>query len=106
MVRHGSFSVWVAWSLLAASCARSTATEGSGAGGQTATGGQPGAGGQSGAFAGAAGAGGGSGGAGGSGGQAPTGLLCPPAGATCTEAEWNAYTACVADACDGQYRQC
>jgi hypothetical protein len=69
---------------------------GAGAGG-TAAGGGGGAGG--------GGSGGGGSGAGGAQNPNPTGL-CPSDGATCTQAEWNAYTACVADACDSQYRTC
>jgi hypothetical protein len=48
---------------------------------------------------------GGAGGAGGGGLANPIGL-CPPDTATCTQTEWNAYTSCVADACNNQYQVC
>lgn len=35
----------------------------------------------------------------------PTGL-CPAATASCSQAEWNTYTTCVANACDTQYQLC
>jgi hypothetical protein len=35
----------------------------------------------------------------------PTGL-CPADTATCTQVEWNAYTTCIANACDSQYQVC
>jgi hypothetical protein len=79
---------------------------GGGAGGSTGAGGSSAAGGSSGGRGGAAGGDGQGGGAGGSlQNPNPTGL-CPPDSATCTEAQWNAYTACIADACDSQYQVC
>ena len=55
----------------------------------------------------------GTGGATGSGGGGAAGvdaknptLLCPPDSSTCTQAEWGAYSTCVANACDSQYRVC
>jgi len=83
-----------------------------GSGGAGGGGGRAGSGGATSATGGAGGVGaggaagaGGRGGAAGGGVQNPTGL-CPADTATCTTAEWNAYTSCVADACDSQYQVC
>jgi hypothetical protein len=107
--------VGLAGGLLLGACAG-----GSGSGPITGSGATGAAGGGAGASGGiGAGGGNGEGGAGGGsvgggaagGGGAGGGLtnpttLCPSDTATCTQSEWNAYTSCLAVACDSQYQIC
>jgi hypothetical protein len=91
--------------LVVAGCISGSKANGGAGGSGGGTGGSPAAGGAGGIAVGGAagGAGGGSGGA--LANPNPTGL-CPGGTATCTDAEWNTYTTCVANACDAQYRLC